>query len=75
MAYGSVGLFVDFVIKPFLRNGGGLAQVTLSLIGRGEGRSAALMIILAGLFLMIIALILSDNNEIKKLEDEDLINY
>ena len=33
------------------------------------------MIILAGLFLMIIALILSDNNEIKKLEDEDLINY
>ena len=45
------------------------------MIGRGEGRSAALMIILAGLFLMIIALILSDNNEIKKLEDEDLINY
>ena len=75
VAYGSVGLFVDFVIKPFLRNGGSLAQVTLSLIGRGEGRSAALMIILAGLFLMIIALILSDNNEIKKLEDEDLINY
>ena len=75
VAYGSVGLFVDFVIKPFLRNSGGLAQVILSLIGRGEGRSAALMIIIAGLFLMIIALILPDNNEIKKLEDEDLINY
>ena len=62
------------MIKPFLRNGGGLAQVFLSLIGRGEGRSAALMIIIAGLFLMIIALILSDNNEIKRLEDEHLIN-
>ena len=74
VAYGSVGLFVDFIIKPFLRNGGGLAQVTLSLIGRGEGRSAALMIIIVGLFLIFIAIILSGNNEIKRLEDEHLIN-
>ena len=72
LAYASVGIIVDFLIKPFLKNDGSLSQLVEILIGRGEGRSAAVMIILAGIFLMMIAPILSSRNEIKELENESL---
>ena len=47
-----------------------ISQVILALIGKGEGRSAALMIILAGIFLVIVALILPRKNEIRELEEK-----
>lgn len=72
LAYASVGIIVDFLIKPVLQNDGSLSQLVEILIGRGEGRSAAVMIILAGIFLMMIAPILSSRNEIKELENESL---
>ena len=70
VAYASVGGFVDFIISPFLQESGSFAQVILALIGKGEGRSAAFMIILAGIFLVIVALILPRKNEIRELEGE-----
>ena len=72
LAYASVGIIVDFLIKPVLQNDGSLSQLVEILIGRGEGRSAAVMIILSGIFLMVIALIISSRNEIKELENESL---
>lgn len=70
VAYASVGGFVDFIISPFLQERGSFAQAILALIGKGEGRSAAFMIILAGIFLVIVALILPRKNEIRELEGE-----
>ncbi len=71
-AYASVGLVVDFLIKPLLEDEGGLAQLIHALIGRGEGRSAALMIMVAGILLMMTAFILPSRKEIKELENESL---
>ena len=70
VAYASVGGFVDFIISPFLQESGSFSQVILALIGKGEGKSAALMIILAGIFLVIVALILPRKNEIRELEEK-----
>ena len=70
VAYASVGGFVDFIISPFLQESGSFAQAILALIGKGEGRSAAFMIILAGIFLVIVAWILPRKNEIRGLEGE-----
>ena len=70
VAYASVGGFVDFIISPFLQESGSFAQAILALIGKGEGRSAAFMIILAGIFLVIVALILPRKNEIRELEEK-----
>ena len=69
VAYATVGGFVDFIISPFLQESGSFFQVILTLIGKGEGRSAALMIIIAGIFLVIVALILPRKNEIRELEE------
>lgn len=46
-----------------------VAQSILVLIGEGEGRGAGLMIILAGVFLIMIALILLQKKEIRELEE------
>lgn len=72
VAYASVGIMVDFLIKPVLQNGGSLSLLVETIIGRGEGRSAAVMIILSGVFLLMIAFILPSRNEIKELENESL---
>ena len=73
-AYALTGVLVDFIINPFMQKERGIARAVLALIGRGEGRSAALMIILAGAFLMIIALTLPCRNEIRKLEEEHVLD-
>lgn len=69
LAYALSGVLVDFIITPFLQNGGSVAQLITNVIGGGEGRSDAFMIILVGVFLMIIALMLSRRDEIKELEE------
>ena len=70
VAYATVGGFVDFIISPFLQESGNFSQAILALIGKGEGRSAALMIIIAGIFLVIVAWILPRKNEIRELEEK-----
>lgn len=73
-AYASAGLLVDFMIIPFLRKEGRAARAVLSLIGRGEGRAAAFMIILAGAFLVLTALFLPRRSEIRELEVEHVLD-
>lgn len=70
-AYASSGVVVDFIIKPLFQKESSLA---FSLFGNGDGRSAAIMIILAGAFLMIVALVLPRKNEIKELEEENVLD-
>lgn len=73
-AYVSAGVLVDFMIAPLLQREGRFAQAAIALIGRGEGRSAALMIIFAGAFLIVVALILPRKNEIRELEEEHVLD-
>ena len=70
-AYVSSGVVVDFIIKPLFQKESNLA---FSLFGSGDGRSAAIMIILAGAFLMIVALVLPRKSEIKELEEENVLD-
>ena len=69
-AYASTGIFVNFIINPFLQSERKVSDMVLALIGRGEGRGAALMVMIAGICLMIIALVLPRKSEIRELEEE-----
>lgn len=73
LAYALTGVAVDFIIKPFLQKEGNAAKFALNIPGRAEGRSAALMIIIAAAFLMIIALTLPRKSEIRELEEENVL--
>ena len=73
LAYALTGVVVDFIIKPFLQKESNAAKFALNIPGRGEGRGAALMIIIAAVFLMFIALTLPHKSEIKELEEENVL--
>ena len=73
LAYALTGVAVDFIIKPFLQKEGNAAKFALNIPGRGEGKGAALMIIIAAVFLMIIALTLPGKSEIRELEEENVL--
>ena len=73
LAYALTGVAVDFIIKPFLQKEGNAAKFALNIPGRGEGKGAALMIIIAAVFLMIIALTLPRKSEIRELEQENVL--
>ena len=73
LAYALTGVAVDFIIKPFLQKEGNASKFALNIPGRAEGRSAALMIIIAAAFLMIIALTFPRKSEIRELEEENVL--
>lgn len=72
-AYAFVGWVADRWTRPLLLPGGRLAENLGDLIGTGEGRGAALMILLAGIFLSLSALIVSQRPEIQQLEAEHVL--
>ncbi len=73
LAYALTGVAVDFIIKPFLQKEGNASKFALNIPGRGEGKGAALMIIIAAVFLIIIALTLPSKSEIRELEEENVL--
>lgn len=73
-AYASAGLFVDFMFTPFLQEEGRASALLAALIGRGEGRGAALMIIFSGLLLLLAAFTLPQKAEIRKLEGKHVLD-
>lgn len=73
LAYALTGVAVDFIIKPFLQKEGNASKFALNIPGRGEGKGAALMIIIAAVFLIIIALTLPGKSEIRELEEENVL--
>lgn len=68
MAFAFSGLLADFVFKPLLLSNGALKGTIGTIIGVGEGRGIALLIIVAGLSLVVTAGIISVMYSIKKLE-------
>ena len=68
LCYAVIGPLGDFVFKPLLENDGALANTLGKVIGTGEGRGFALLIIVSGLLLSIISLALAKNQKVKALK-------
>lgn len=59
IAYGISGLLADHVFNPLLEEGGLLASSVGRVIGTGPGRGIGLMFIIAGILVIVMALITS----------------
>lgn len=68
IAYGFSGLLADYIFTPMLQKDGVLAGSIGVLIGTGEGRGAAFLIIIAGLLICITALILYQIKSVRALQ-------
>lgn len=73
VAYPLTGFLADNFFTPALSEGGILANNIGKLVGTGAGRGIGFEIMLAGLILIISALILAKNKEVKSLETKQLI--
>ena len=58
-AYSLAGFLADHVFNPLLMEGGALASSVGQIIGTGPGRGIAFLFIIAGLFVILIAIITS----------------
>lgn len=70
IAYSTAGVLADKVFNPWLVEGGALAHSVGSLIGVGPGRGIAFLFIIAGLLVVVVALITSRIQSIKSLDDK-----
>ncbi|SEA82536.1 MFS transporter [Paenibacillus sp. 276b] len=68
VSYSLAGFLADRVFNPLLVEGGALASTVGSYIGVGPGRGIALLFIIAGVFVIVIAVITSQLKSIKGLE-------
>jgi MFS family permease len=68
IAYVLAGVLADYVFNPALVEGGVLADTVGKIIGTGEARGIGFLIILAGLGLIITALIVSKSKSIREME-------
>ena len=78
MAFAVAGLLADKVFNPLLEVDGLLVKTAGFIVGTGENRGIALMFIISGLMISIIALLIWQNEKIKRLEyvesqDSDII--
>lgn len=78
MAFAVAGLLADKVFNPLLEVDGLLVKTAGLIVGIGENRGIALMFIISGLMISIIALLIWQNEKIKRLEyvesqDSDII--
>ena len=69
LAYGFCGLLSDYIFTPMLQKNGVLAGTVGVLIGTGQGRGAAFLIIIAGLLMCITAFILYQIKSVRALEN------
>lgn len=72
IAYSTAGVLVDKVFNPWLVEGGALANTIGLLIGVGPGRGIAFLFIIAGLLVVVVALITSRIQSIKSLDDNSI---
>lgn len=71
IAYVLAGVLADYVFNPALVEGGVLADTVGKIIGTGETRGIGFLIILAGLGLMITALIVSKSKSLREMETQN----
>ena len=67
-AFALAGFLADYVFNPALSEGGKLADTVGKIIGTGETRGIGFLIILAGIGLVITALIISKSKTIHEME-------
>lgn len=72
LANACVGFLADYVFDPALREGGLLCETVGRLIGTGTGRGAALLILLGGLCMCLLAPFISHSKKIRSLERTSL---
>lgn len=68
-SYAFCGLLADYIFTPLLMKDGALANSIGRVYGTGTGRGIGFMISIAGLLIVVVALVLSRIKEVKKLED------
>lgn len=71
IAYSTAGLLADKVFNPLLVEGGKLAGSVGSVIGVGPGRGIGLLFIIAGFFVVVVALLTSRIRAIQALDEEN----
>jgi hypothetical protein len=69
VAYALSGVLTDSVFTPLLLDGGVLADSIGKIMGTGSGRGTGFLIFIAGVLVCVTAVILSNINSIKKLEN------
>ncbi|MDD3246587.1 MAG: MFS transporter [Methanosarcina sp.] len=69
IAFAVAGFLADKIFNPLLEPEGLLSETAGSIIGVGESRGIALMFIISGLMISIIALLIWKNRKIKELEN------
>ena len=69
IAFAVAGFLADKIFNPLLEPEGLLSETAGSIIGVGESRGIALMFIISGLMISIIALLIWKNKKIKELEN------
>lgn len=69
-AYILSGLLADYVFEPFMKGTSPLAVNIGNVIGTGNGRGIALLILIAGLLLAVVGIVVSMLKSIKALEGD-----
>lgn len=72
IAYSLAGFLADKVFNPLLMEDGALSSTVGQVIGVGEGRGIGFLFIISGIFVVLLAIIASRIQSIKKLEENDL---
>lgn len=68
IAYATCGILADYVFEPMMQKNGVLAGSIGKVIGIGEGRGIGLMLIIAGLLMVVVALVLGNKKSIREIE-------
>lgn len=68
VVYASCGVLADHVFEPMLRSDGSLAHSVGRIIGTGPGRGIGFMLVLAGVSMVIVALVLGNRKSIKAIK-------
>ncbi len=69
-AYILSGLLADYVFEPFMKGTSPLAVNIGNVIGTGNGRGIALLILIAGLLLAVVGIVVSRLKSVKALEGD-----
>lgn len=68
VAYLLSGLLSDYVFEPFMKGNSSLAKGIGAILGQGEGRGVALLVLIAGLCMILVAMIMNYEKSIKEME-------
>ncbi len=68
IAYATSGILADNIFEPMMQESGVFSDSIGKLIGTGEGRGIGLMIIIAGILMVVAALILGSKKSIREME-------